>query len=189
MTPEFCIFRVQTAHMRIILSLLALTFFLDSRAQRYLPTDPIMGVGPALSFTPYALGMGTTPIKNWQVRSYTNFSAGYIFSGRGGASYVSAQTGLVLIKPLNNNFSAFASASVGPTYMIGSLPYSPLPNHAFNNFNGLNLNAGISGGLIYTNDARTFSISGSVSVERYSYPLYGQPTPPPPSNGNVGRRY
>jgi hypothetical protein len=185
-TIEFCIFRVQTAHMRILLTIIALTFFFGSRAQKYLPTDPIMGVGPALSFTPYSLGPEINSIKNWQVRPYTGFSAGYIFSGRGGASYLSAQTGLMLLKPLNNNFSAFAGVSVAPTYIIGSLPYSPLPNQAGNNFNGLNLNMGISGGLIYTNDARTFSISGSVSVERYSYPVY---TSRPPSNGNIGKGY
>jgi hypothetical protein len=177
--------------MRILLTILALTFFLGSRAQKYAPLDPVMGYSPALTIGPGTfgpdLGQGMSPIRSWQIRPYTGFSTGYIFSGRGGASYVSAQTGLMLIKPINNNFSAFAGISAGPTaYRVGSLPFSPLPNAAGNNFNGLNLNAGVSGGLIYTNDARTFSISGSVSVERYSYPLY---RPATPATGNVGRQY
>jgi hypothetical protein len=40
---------------------------------------------------------------------------------------------------------------------------------------GLGLNAGVQAGLIYTNDAKTFSISGSVELQKSNYPVY-QPT-------------
>jgi hypothetical protein len=152
--------------MRILLTLLVSTLLLRSEAQKYVPLDPMIGLSPALSFTPYTFGPEVGQVRHWQVRPFTTFSGGYVFSTRGYANYLSAQTGWMLLRPLNNNISAFAGISAGPTlYRIGSTPFS-------NNIGGLNLTAGVTGGLIYTNDARTFSISGSVSVERYSYPAY-----------------
>jgi hypothetical protein len=48
----------------------------------------------------------------------------------------------------------------------------PAANANFSRPYGLVLNAGVQAGLIYTNDAKTFSISGSVELERGSYPVY-----------------
>jgi hypothetical protein len=98
-----------------------------------------------------------------------------MFLGGGGVSYVSAPVGLVLYRPLNNNFTAFAAATIAPTAFHFSSLYSNTPGYPATNLTGLGVNAGVSGGLIYTNDAKTFSISGSISVERGSYPVYTAP--------------
>jgi hypothetical protein len=37
---------------------------------------------------------------------------------------------------------------------------------------GFGLNSRVDIGLMYINDARTFSISGSIGVERGTYPVY-----------------
>ena len=84
----------------------------------------------------------------------------------------------MVFRPLNKNVSAFAGLSAAPTvfsvsrlYTYPALtPYSQ--GNTFSNRYGLGLNARVEGGLIYTNDAKTFSISGSIGVERGSYPVY-----------------
>jgi hypothetical protein len=90
-------------------------------------------------------------------------------------SYVTAPLSLNLYHPLTPNVTAFAGIVAAPTlFSMGSL-YAPSPfNQPFgSDFNrGLGINAGIQGGLIYTNDAHTFSISGSIFMERGGYSTY-----------------
>lgn len=118
----------------------------------------------------------------WQLRPFASISAGYIFYNGGGASYLSAPAGLALIRPLNPNWTLFGAATVSPVAVQGNrLWTSPIndPNYhgaPFSSGYGLGLTTGIQGGLMYTNQDKTFSISGSVHVERSSYPVY--PTPP-----------
>jgi hypothetical protein len=90
-------------------------------------------------------------------------------------SYVTAPLSLNLYHPLTSNVTAFAGLVAAPTvFSMGGL-YAPSPlNQPFGNdfTRGLGINAGIQGGLIYTNDAHTFSISGSIFMERGSYSGY-----------------
>jgi hypothetical protein len=112
-----------------------------------------------------------------QIQPFTGVNVGYMFLG-GGLSYVSAPIGVAVYRPLNSNFTAFTSASIAPTaFHFSSLYNTPFHNPGYpgNSFTGLGLNAAVSGGLIYTNDAHTFSISGSIIVERGSYPVYIPP--------------
>lgn len=155
---------------------------LTTKAQAPAPMAPIAGgwgFAPSLSFVPFP---DYTPIDKWQLRPYTSISAGYIFAAHTGISYVTAPVGVALYRPLTKNLTAFAAATVAPTlFNFGAAPsVKPYPN----GLNTLGWNAGVSGGLIWTNDAKTFSISGSVSVERGSYPIYT----PPATTGNV-RKY
>ena len=139
--------------MRLLFTLLASIALLSVRAQTL--------INPALQFTPLP---DYTPISKWQVRPYAAFSAGYY-----GASYLSTPVGVALYRPLNKNFTAYTAATVAPTlYNFGAGPLAK--PFGFNN--NMGWNAGISGGLIWTNDAKTFSISGGISVERGSYPAY-----------------
>jgi hypothetical protein len=148
----------------MLLTLLASIAFLTPRAQTHVP--PGSGIG----FTP------------WQLRSYASVSAGYLFLGRGGMSYFSAPVGVALYRRLNSNFTAFAGVNIAPTVFNMSRLYTD-PAYPANRFTNLGVNAGIQGGLIYTNDAKTFSISGSISVERGSYPVYS-----PPRNNTTKRQ-
>jgi hypothetical protein len=174
---------VQSDYMRILFTLLASMAFLILKAQTHLPIDGRWGVMPWQSFTPYTLSLDADQISHWQVRPYAGVSAGYIFGGNG-ISYLSAPVGVAFYRPLNRKLSAFATAYVAPTvFNAGSLYMDPLINPAGNTFRGLGLNTGVSGGVIYTNEAKTFSISGSISVERGSYPVYV-----PPYKANTGKQ-
>jgi hypothetical protein len=145
--------------MRILLSTILLTAFLSAKAQP-LPLAPA----------------ATDLTQKWQVRPYASFQAGYAFF-HGGLSYLSVPVGVALLHPLNKNFTAFAGVSAAPAAFSISRLYSESAVNGFNSGNfsrpyGFGLNAAVQAGLIYTNDAKTFSISGSVGLERGSYPIY-----------------
>lgn len=156
--------------MRTLFTLLLSMIFLASKAQTHLPVGMGPGFMPWQPFTPFSLMLNGDGSHTFHLRPYTGVSAGYLFLGGGGISYLSAPVGVLLYRPLNNNVTAFAGASVAPTvFSISRLYNAPFSG---NNFTGLSVNPSIQGGLMYTNDARTFSISGSISVERGSYPVY-----------------
>jgi hypothetical protein len=161
--------------MRILFTLIASIAFLVPRAQNHLPVTTGGGWGftPWQPFVPYSMILdgASNANHNWQVRPYASLSAGYIFWG-GGVSYVSAPLGAIAYRPLNANFTTFGAVSVAPTvFNFNRFAGQPIPG---NNLTGLGVNASVTGGLIYTNDAKTFSISGSISVERGSSPVYFQ---------------
>jgi hypothetical protein len=120
------------------------------------------------------LAPADNPNHTWQLRPFASVSAGYMFLG-GGISYLSAPLGIALYRPLNNNFTTFAAATVMPAVFHFNSLYATSPGYPGNNFTSLGVNAGVTGGIIYTNDAKTFSISGSISVERGSNPVYIPP--------------
>ena len=147
--------------MRTILTLLLSIAFLATKAQPHL-------------FVPTTLNDSSRFSSKWQLRPYASMTAGYIFIN-GGISYLSPSVGLGLFHPLNKNVTAFAAVSAAPTiFSVNRLYTMPAMNPAngFSRPYNLGVNAGIQGGLMYTNDAGTFSISGSVGVERGSYPVY-----------------
>ena len=120
------------------------------------------------------------------VQPFSSVNVGYLFLG-GGLSYVSAPIGIAVYRPLNQNFTAFTAATLAPTaFHFSSLYSTPFHNPVYpgGGFTGFGVNAAVSGGLIYTNDAHTFSISGSIMVERGSYPIYI-----PPSRTTATKQY
>jgi hypothetical protein len=137
---------------------------LSTTAQIYLPT-----YGPLPSID--------NSNRRFQLQPYASVSAGVIFFNAP-TSYLSAPMGLMLAKPLSNNWAAFSSLSLAPTVFSINRLYtdpasrSPYPANPFSGTYGLGLNAAVQAGLIYTNDAKTFSISGSVILERGTYPVY-----------------
>jgi hypothetical protein len=160
--------------MRILLTILASMTFLMLRAQINLPLGSRWGITPWQPYIPYSLLANDNLNKGWQLRPYASVSAGYLFLG-GGISYLSAPAGIMLYRPLSNNFTGFVGVNIAPTVFNMSQLYAD-PVYPGNRFTGLGINAGVQGGIIYTNDAKTFSISGSISVERGSYPVYIPPT-------------
>ncbi|MBN9383338.1 MAG: hypothetical protein J0H74_21460 [Chitinophagaceae bacterium] len=150
--------------MKLFLAILFSMTILGASAQTYLPV-------PTPSFN-------NSDLKNkWQLRPFASLSAGYIFLN-GGISYLSAPMGLALYRPLNTNWTAYGAATVTPTFFninrLSALPINDPNYHGypFSGVNGLGLTPGVQGGLIYTNDAKTFSISGSVRFEKSNYPVY-----------------
>ena len=166
--------------MRTILVILAFFTLLSAKAQTHLPIYPFgFGFSQWQPMTGNALPGSN---QKWHLRPSASIQAGYLFYN-GGISYLSAPLELNLYHPLTTNVTAFGGVYVAPTVFSMTNPYvSPFQNPGYPNRYNYSINPGVQGGLIYTNDAHTFSISGSVRVERGSsyYPYY----PAPRSNTN-----
>jgi hypothetical protein len=168
--------------MRTLLTALVLISCLFTQGQSHLPIPTTAyGYGSGFGFVPWANPVPTgvllsgNPNQKWQIRPYGSLSLGYLFLNGGGSPYLAAQTGVALIHPLTKNVSAFGAVTATPTIFSINRLYTDPAMGASNNFSrgyNLNLNTGIQAGLIYTNDDKTFSISGSVGVERGSNPYY-----------------
>jgi hypothetical protein len=114
--------------------------------------------------------------KKWFISKYSGLSTTFSFFKGGNATVISAPMGLQLNRRINNNVFAFAGVSVAPAYVNFN---SSFMNSGFNKLNANNSfkssSLGIYSraelGLMYVNDERTFSISGSVGIERNSFPM------------------
>lgn len=113
--------------------------------------------------------------KKWFVSKYGGISTGISFFKGGNATFVSAPVGLQLNRRLTNNLFAFAGVSAAPSYVNFN---SSFMNADFNKMNvnnsfrtsALGIYSRAELGLQYINDERTFSISGSIGVERSNFP-------------------
>ena len=166
--------------MRILLAIIASMTLLCARAQTPLPV-----FAGGLGFMPWQAPLTGVPGSNlstskWQLRPTSGLTAGYLFY-HGGISYLSAPLALTLYHPLTSNVTAFGGIYAAPTLfsvrdLYGIPPVNgKIPGSPFSRQYGLGVNAGIQGGLMYTNDAHTFSISAGVSVQNGSTPVYYPP--------------
>lgn len=122
----------------------------------------------------YLLGDHYNISKKWRVDKFAAVSAGYGYFNGVGNTFLSVPIGVQLSHPLNNNLIAFAGASVAPTLFNVNNPsfYHSYPAYNLSNPYRFGVDAKMQMGLMYINDDRTFSISGSIGVERSSYPVY-----------------
>jgi hypothetical protein len=152
--------------------------FLFSKAQTFLPMSGLSY--PMWQSMPLYFPSADSTHTNHQLyfNTYSAISTGFFFSGGGTASFFSAPVGIQMTRPLNNNVSAFATISVAPTlFSFNNAFMNPAFNKSYpgavnSNAYGFGINPAVQMGLMYTNDAKTFSISGSVGVERGTYPVY-----------------
>lgn len=164
--------------MRILLAMLLSVSFLSSKAQMHSPVS-------SLNYTPWSFFPDYNHItdssnsgRKWHFSKYASFSAGSIFFAGGGASFLSAPFGVQLSYQLNKNLYTFTGISAAPTFFsVNRLLTDPALRSSYSGYNSPNaynfgLNSRIEAGLMYINDAKTFSISGSVGIERSSYPIY-----------------
>jgi hypothetical protein len=166
--------------MRKILLIAALFSFTAVKSQ-----TPGVAMFPMYSQTPIVFNHSHDSIakKKWFVTTYSGISTGISFFKGGSATYLAAPLGLQLNRRLNNNLYAFANVSVVPAFTSFNGNFS---NNGFNKgvgnspfmTNTFDIHPSASLGLMYINDARTFSISGSISAERSSYPTSSYYTPP-----------
>jgi hypothetical protein len=156
--------------MRILLVLITLisSLFLEAQAPR-------QGFNDTSYYT-------NTQKKKWFLTSYSHIGIGFNYFHGGSATVVSTPVGLQLNRQLNNNLYAFTGVSLTPTYINFNHPFlSPgIKPSAVNGFKSdyFGLHPSVNMGLMYVNEARTFSISGSIGVERSAYPVL----PYPPAN-------
>lgn len=117
------------------------------------------------------------PAKKWSFSKYSGISTSFTFFKGGNATVVAAPLGLQLNRRLNNNLYAFAGVSVAPAYVsfnqsfMGAGFNKTNPQNAFFKSGNLGVYSRAELGLQYINDEKTFSISGSIGVERSSYPM------------------
>ena len=119
----------------------------------------------------------STMQKKWFLTRYNALSASYSFFKGGHASVVAVPVGLQINRRLTNNLYAFANATVAPAYITFTRSFiatdftkTPRNTRPFQS-STLDMYSSASLGLQYINDEKTFSVSGSIGVERTSYPL------------------
>ena len=162
--------------MRILLLILVSFTFITLKAQTVLPLSGTNFEQANFMHNNAILGDSSNLHKKWFVTPYAGISTGIIFSGAGSGSFLTAPLGLQLNRRLNNNLYAFGAATIAPAYFNFNRPVAGVNNnyHTFNG-NSFGMQSSISAGLMYVNDAKTFSISGSIGISRNDYPFY-QPT-------------
>ena len=115
--------------------------------------------------------------KKWFVSKYIGISTSLVFFNGGSATVLSAPIGLQLNRRLNNNWYAFAGVSVAPAYINFNNSFLSANTNKFPQYrsaftsNRFDMYSKAELGLMYVNDEKTFSISGSIGIERSSYPL------------------
>ncbi|WP_324554793.1 hypothetical protein [Agriterribacter sp.] len=116
--------------------------------------------------------------KKWFVTRYSGLSTGFSFFNGGNANFVSVPLGLQLNRRLNNNLYAFAGVSAAPSYINFNRSFRSFadtktdPNKSLFKSGAFGVYSRAELGLMYINDDRTFSISGSIGVQQSSYPLF-----------------
>ena len=163
--------------MRTILLVIIILCSVQVMAQRALPAGDANDLQrEALENNqPYLKSMAD---KKWFLSKYSGISTGYSFFKGGSASFVAAPLGLQLNRRLNNNLYAFAGVSAAPVYINFHNTYrsggfnKAYPVNALFQSSSLGMHARAELGLMYVNDAKTFSFSGSIGVQRSSYPVF-----------------
>ena len=162
--------------MRLIIFFTLLLSVSALQAQRFLPGSFIDN-GYRGSFANSINLNDSTAKKKWFVSKYSGISTSFTFFKGGSATVVSAPLGLQLNRRLNNNLYAFAGVSVAPAYInlnrsfINSDFSKANANNPFFKSSSLGIYSRAELGLQYINDEKTFSISGSIGVEKSSYPM------------------
>ncbi len=149
--------------MRKIIGIFFLVVSLTATAQQ-----PVVN-----TINPYT---GNTKIisKKWSLTKYAGLSSGYGFFNGGNATIISAPIGVQLNRKITNNLFAFAGVSVAPTYVGFANQFmntSFKPGSSFLAHQGGKWTpvSRAEFGLMYINDERTFSVSGSIGVQRGGY--------------------
>ncbi len=163
--------------MRILFTFLAFVFASTSKAQAILPDNfQIDAYHNAFAGHKNVYDSGVQ--KKWFISSYSGITTGYSFSRYSGASFVAAPLSLQLNHRLSNNIYAFTGVTVAPVYLSFNRAFLATDLNKVNTFNSFHqpgnfsLYSAATLGLMYINNEKTFSVSGSISVERSNYPLY-----------------
>jgi hypothetical protein len=115
--------------------------------------------------------------KKWSVSSYAGISTSISFFNGGHATAIAVPLVLQLNRRLSNNWYAFASISAAPAYvnLYGNFNAPGIskasPYNGFMQSTNFGIHSKAALGLMYVNDAKTFSISGSIGVENSSRPI------------------
>ncbi len=161
--------------MRLLLISCSLFFISVIKAQTYLPGNNIARLQQQ-SLMGNNFMQDSVADKKWTVTKYVGMSTSFGFSNRGNFTMFAVPVGIQLNRKLSNNWYAFAGVNVAPAYINANPSFLPVSNkfaqgNQFNSPGRLNMYSRAELGLMYVNDQKTFSISGSIGVERSSYPM------------------
>ncbi len=146
------------------------------KAQVMMPGRAVTGPNAPASFQNTRMFPNNANPK-WTVSHYTGLSMGYQFFKGGSATVISAPLAWQLSRQLTHHVYAFGGVTVAPAYVnINSAIRSADVFKGNNSFMRTGGQMGIYSkaelGLFYTNSEHTFSISGSIGVEKSSYPSF-----------------
>jgi hypothetical protein len=113
--------------------------------------------------------------KKWFVTKYAGISSGFVAFKGGSGSFLSVPLALQVNRQLTNNLYAFGSVSIAPyIFHYNNVPYQPAisKNNSLMQTNNISAYSDAKIGVMYINNERTFSISGSIGVSRGSYNSY-----------------
>lgn len=164
--------------MRILFFIFIILSFTSLEAQTQLPLNGI-NLTPNNAYNQNNFNIDSNLVqKKWSLYKYGGISASYGFFNGGNASIFSAPIGLQLNRRLNNNLYAFAGIAVAPAYVNFNRSFINSDinknNQGITRFNssGFSMYSKFEAGLMYINNDRTFSISGSIGVYRSNFPGY-----------------
>lgn len=162
--------------MRTVLVLFILVVGTTIKAQSFLPAN-FIDYKQGNQLTYHNSLKDSARDKKWFLNTYSGIATSFSFFKGGNATVIAAPVGLQLSRKLNNNLYAFAAISAAPAYtsfnrsFLSSNGIKPGQNsHTFQS-NSFDMFSRAELGLMYVNDQKTFSISGSIGIERSSYPV------------------
>jgi len=106
--------------------------------------------------------------KKWFITKYAGVSTGFIAFKGGSSNFLSVPLALQLNRQLTNNIYAFGSVSLAPSLIRYNQP-AINKNNNFMQTNHFSAYSDAKIGVMYINNEKTFSISGSIGVSRSSY--------------------
>ncbi len=128
--------------------------------------------------SPYSAAVQSSA-KKWSLTKYAGLSTGFGFFNGGTATIIAAPVGVQLNRKITNNLFAFAGVSVAPTYIgfthqLLNASFKTNPLFVTRQGNNWVPVSRAEFGLMYINDEKTFSVSGSIGIQRGGYPLAPQ---------------
>ena len=160
--------------MRLIFLLFILFTSVTLKAQ--IPTLGLYGY-PQRTIMDRGINADSPFQKKWFISTYSGISTSFSFYRGGNATVIAAPLGLQLNRRLNDNLYAFAGVSAAPAYVNFNQTFvntniKGLQSNTTAKYNNFGISTRAEMGLMYVNDAKTFSISGSIGVETNNYPAY-----------------
>jgi len=117
------------------------------------------------------------PGKKWFMSKSIGISTSFGFFNGGNATVLAVPLRIQLNRKINNNLYAFAGVTAAPAYVNFNQSFLSANTNKFPSNNGLfrsnrlDIYSRAELGLMYVNDQKTFSISGSIGIEKSTYPL------------------
>lgn len=164
--------------MRTMFVLVIIIFATAAKAQTLLPVS-FAAYKQMQNFAVKSINTDSIAQKKWFFSTYSAVSTSFNFFKGGNATVVSMPVGLQLKYRLNNNLYAFAGVSAAPAYinfnrsfLSADISKTGQSNPFLKSGSSFGIYSRAEMGLMYINDQKTFSISGSFGIERSSYPVF-----------------